>query len=403
MKLAYDGYDRAGRAVSGVVEAADAAEGAELLRKRGVFALRLDEPREGGPAPASRGRRPQQRDVAGLLRQLAVLVATRTTIVDALEAVECQTEPGAWRDTIAGLRRRVEEGQSLAEAMRSYPRVFDAVCVSLVAAGEGSGRLDVMLERLAAVKKRQLQTRSLVMGALLYPVILVGISGGVLGVMLGFVLPRFEGLFETLGVALPPSTRVLMHVSALLRANWTWLAAVAVLGVGCVWAWATTAAGRRTLDGLLLRLPVVGGVMRGLATARVARVLGVLLEGRVGMLEALRLARDASGSRSYGALLERAAEAVSRGEGLASSLRGDRLIAPAVCAAIASGERSGQLPQVLDQVASFLEDDNEVLVRSLTSVLEPLIVVGLGTVVGAVATSMFLPLFDLAGAAGGAP
>lgn len=409
MKLSYAGYDLAGKEVAGLIEAPGVAEASEQLRKQGVFVTAVSErAAAGAPLGASRtgstrrGRRP--RDLVAFFRQLSILVGTHTPLVQALAAIERQTPEGAWRTTIEDLRRRVEEGSSLSDAMAAHEGKFDAICRSMVAAGESGGRLDIMLRGLSAMTRQQYHVRRSIIGAMVYPVVLVGVSLGVLVITLFFVLPQFEGLFQTLQAPLPPTTKLLIAISTTTKAYW-WAALLAVAGGVGLALWMLAAPGpRRAVDRFLVGAPRLGPIMRSFATARIARILGVLLDARIPMLDAVKLAREGTSNSCYAELLDRAESAISRGESLADVLSHSGLVVSSICEALSSGERSGQLGPVLVQVADFLDEDNEVLVKSLMSVIEPVILSLLGVIIGFVAVSMFLPLFDLTSLGGtGAP
>jgi len=404
-------YDVAGKAIVEVVEAADAREASETMRKRGVFVASVEPEsgsrNEGAPTRhASIGSGPRLKNLAAFARQLSVLISTGTPLAEALASVERQAPEGNWRGVLTDLRKRVEEGRQLSEAMHCHPGWFDPVARSLVAAGESGGRLDAMLDRLSRLTRQQQKVRSSVIGAMIYPCLLIFVAASVMVVMLVFVMPRFEGLFKTLTTPLPPSTKALMMFGELLRERWYFfLGGAGAAAVGLRMAFAGVR-GREAMDTIMVRLPQVGLIVQGICTARLARVLGVLLEGKVTLLDALRLAREAAGNSCYTDLMATAEEAVGRGESVSTvlaspSARG--LIAPAVYEAVRSGERSGQMAPALLTVADALDEDNEMVLRSLTSVVEPLILIVLGLVVGGVALSMFLPLFDLtaAGGAGG--
>jgi type II secretory pathway component PulF len=405
MKLAYEGYDLSGRPVAGLIEAPGTPEASEQLRKQGLFVTELTESVSPGavqaasrPQGSRRGRRPK--DLVAFFRQLSILVGTHTPLVQALAAIERQTPEGPWRATIEDLRRRVEEGASLSSAMEAHAGKFDAICRSMVAAGESGGRLDVMLRGLSAMTRQQYHVRRSIIGAMIYPIVLVGVSLGVLVVTLFFVLPQFEGLFQTLGAPLPPTTAMLIDISNLGRSYW-WavLALVAGAVVGACWI-ARAPGPRRAFDAALVNAPRIGPIMRAFATARIARILGVLLEARIPMLDAVRLAKEGTSNACYAQLLDRAESAISRGESLADILAHSGLVVSSICEALSSGERSGQLGPVLVQVADFLDEDNEVLIKSLMSIIEPVILTFLGLIIGFVAVSMFLPLFDLTSLSG---
>ncbi len=328
-------------------------------------------------------------------RQLSVLVSSGTPLVEALGALERQAKDPGWHDVVCALRARVEEGATLSDAMERRPDIFDAVCRSLIAAGEGGGSFDEMLDRLATLTRKQVQVRSAVIGALIYPALLIVIAVGVLITMLVFVLPQFTGLFATLDVPLPPSTRLLVAVSDVLCRYWFGLPVVAIgLGLGGR-AWLATARGRRSLDTLLLALPFTRSIVRSFCTARLTRVLGVLINGRVPLMEALTLCRGTVNNSHFVELIGRAEQAVMRGSSVSATLAESDLVDPSIAEAVRSGEQSGQMGSLLLNISDYLDEENEVIVKSLTSILEPLILIVLGVIVGFIAISMFLPLFDL--------
>lgn len=419
MKFAYRAYDRAGKAIAAVAEAPGLAEARESLRRQGLFVAEIAESGGAAPAPAgaaavpirseaaprSKGGRSgggRLRDLAAFLRHLSVLVPTGTPLVEAILVLERQLPAGTWRTVVADVRHRVEEGAQLSDAMEQHPAFFSPVCRSLVAAGESRGTLAEMLGRIASLTRQQLAVRSAIGGAMVYPAVLISIAVIVVATMVFFVMPRFEGLFESLGASLPPTTRFLMALGHGLRSGWMFIVPALVgAGLGLRW-WLRTAAGQEALHTAFARAPVLGRITRSILTARVARVLGVLVEGKVPLVEALRLTRHAAGNILYARMIAAAEEAVSKGQPVAESLERAGLLNPSVLEAIRSGERTGQLATVLLHVADFLDEDNELVVKSLTSIIEPLILAALGVVVGFVAISMFMPLFDLAGSGGGA-
>ncbi len=406
MKFSYTGYDAGGRGLSGTIEASDAGDAAEQLRRKGIFASGVKGEAEGSSTTSTaarpRGRR-HVREVAVFVRELSVLVGSGTPMVDALSSIERQAAAGPWRTVLADVRKRVEEGEQLSEAIARHPACFDAVARSLIQAGEQGGKLDVLLNRLALLTRQQMKIRSSVRGAMVYPCLLITVAVSVLTVMIGFVMPRFEGLFKSLQAPLPPTTKVLMSVGAFAREHWMMLLAGLVGGVAGVVFWQGTAGGKRARDELLVRLPQVGKATRSFATARIARVLGVLMDGKVPLLEALRLVRESTSNTLYVDLVARAEDAVTKGDSLSVALTNPTLVSPSVCEAIRNAERTGRLASVLSSVADHMDEDNEIVLRTLTGLIEPVILIVMGVLVGGVAISMFMPLFDLtaAGSPGG--
>jgi type II secretory pathway component PulF len=404
MKFRYKGFDVAGTAVLNSIEATNAIEAAEALRRQGIFATEVMDASKAGASPM-RLRAPRLgvrlKNLAMFTRQLQVLVSTGTPLAQALAALERQSASASWRGIVGDLRSRVESGAALSAAMAEHPLYFDSICRSLVAAGESAGNLAAMLDRLAALVRKQLQVRRSIVGATIYPSLLIFVAGAVMVVLMTFVLPRFAELFKSLDTPLPPTTQFLMSLSALLRNDWWLLLLISIPGVIFAIGWLRSAAGNRTIDTVVLRLPQFGAIVKSFATARLTRILGVLLQGRVPLVEALQLTRGACSNHHYADLMDNAVAAVTRGDSLAVALSDDRLIAPSVQEAVVSGERSGQLAALLTTLADFMDESNEVTVRALTSILEPVILVVLGLLVGFVAVSLFLPLFDLTAATGG--
>lgn len=414
MKLAYQAYDKSGRLIRDTIEADDAAVAAEELRRQGLYVTQFDDEAAEAPAAPAEGSLAQRlmgglrhlvggkrrlKNLSMFTRQLYVLCATGTPLVEALGALERQAGDADWRQTVADVKQRVEEGAPLSEAMAAHPTTFNRIFRSLIAAGESGGNFGDMLDRIGKLVSRQVQVRTHLSGALVYPLLLLVVAGVVLTLMLSFVLPRFTGLFDTLGAELPPSTQLLIGVSEALRSYW-WgvlLALGAVAGAGH-W-WLSTPAGRYARDTVLLRAPGVGVIARSFITARLCRLIGTLLVAQVPMLEALRLTREAAGNAHYRALIDKAEDAVTRGDPISAAFADEQLISPMVCEAIRSGEATGQIGPLLLNIADYLDENNEVVVKSLSSILEPVILIGLGVLVGLVALAMFLPLFDLTASA----
>ncbi len=410
MKFLAEAYTKDGKSITETIDAADIAEASESLRRRGLLVseirpaghetVAIAAPRGSGRMRIGAGRRLKL--LTGFLRQMSVLVSTGTPLVEAIASLERQTEDPAWRDLLADLRKKMEEGKQLSEAMAAHPECFDAVCRNLVAAGETGGKLEAVMGRLSALVRQQQKIRGEIVGAMAYPCMLIVVSLGVLTAMIGFVLPRFGGLFKSLDRPVPASTQVLLNLSDWLRHYWWTLAIGIPVLVVLLLSVLRSAGGRRVCDRLAVTAPLLGQLVRSLYAARVARVMGILVEGKVALLECMRLVQGTMGNSLYIQCLRDAEDAVTRGEGasqaFAGHVQGVRLFPASVTEALRSGERTGKIGPVLMSVADALDEDNEVLLRSVTRMLEPMILSVLGVIVGFVTLSMFLPLFDLAAA-----
>lgn len=405
MKFAYKAFESSGKPASGSIDANDANEARETLRKKGIFATEVSEEGAAGRSARPSNVRPEGAslaEVAGFTREIAILVSTGTPLVEALRSLERQSRNERFKAIVTDLCKSVEQGEALSDAMMRYPKAFDGVACSLVRAGEEGGELAAMLDRLAKLLRQVQKIRGALIGAMIYPALLITVALSVLTAMVGFVLPKFEDLFKTLQAPLPPSTKLLLGLGAFMKENW-WMVLVGLgAAIAGVVLYLRSESGRSSLHRALVSIPGLGKVIRALSVARISRVLGVLVEGRVPLLDALRLTRASVWNRVYAELVDRAEQSLVRGEPLytafTAKLGGVELVTPSVCEALRNAEKSGRLGAVLSSVADHLDEDNELVVKSLTSVVEPLILIVLGVIVGFVAISMFLPLFDLTAA-----
>lgn len=406
MKLQYQAIDAKGVTQRDVMEAPSERVATDQLRRRGLYVteIRPDKAWNAGAKRSGKSwiaHRPNLRELSVFTRQMAMLLGAGTSIVPAIAAVETEVRTPAWKRGLARVREEVEGGTSLSAAMSLQPNLFDDIYRSVIAAGEATGKLGDMFSRLAVLARQQLGVRQRVIAALTYPAVLMVVSFAVSCVLLGFVLPRFAILFSTLRADLPAMTVIMLNFSTQLKTHWIELSVGAVVAITALTMFLNSRMGRDQLRELLIRLPVLGPVVRLIVLARVCRMLGLMVESRVPVVDALALATDATGYESYRRLLERAQENVSQGDTIAQALTDDRLVPPAVMQAISAGEQSGKVGAALTFVADCYDEDNQHRIAIVSRVIEPIILIGLGLVVGTVAISLFLPLFDLATAAGG--
>ncbi len=399
MKLAYQAYDRAGRAINDVIDAASIAEATESLRREGLFVAQI----KGAVQDAVRvtASRAKSRDLAVFTKQFYVLASTGSPVTEALAALQRQMRNESWKAVLADIGERVEEGEPLSDAMAEHPGFFDEVYRSLIAAGEASGQLVPMLERLAALVNKRWRTQSTLRGAMVYPIALTFIAIAVLLLVMLFVVPRFTEMFQTLDVPLPPTTLVMLAVSDLATRFW-WIGLLTGAGLGWgAWSWLHSEAGGQWRDTVVLKLPVFGRLAQGFVIARIARLLGSLVESNVPLLEGLQLTQAAAGNAHYVKLLQEAEQAVTQGEPVSRTFRDNPLIPEAFYEALHNGEQSGKIGPLLLNIADLMDDENETSLKAALSLIEPAILVALGMLVGLVAVSMFLPLFDLTAMASG--
>lgn len=405
MEFAYEAMSADGSVVADQVEAAGSAEAVEALRTRGLVVLRLEQ----GQADTSssfastlrlRTAKVTTRDLILFTRQMKMLLEAGAPLVPALEAIELQTAKPALREIIYRLRDRVEEGDSLSTALQPEGRVFDPVFRSMVAAGEATASLPQVFSRLSDLAAQQLRARKLVIGALLYPLILLILLIGVVCVLLFFVVPRFKMLFVSLRTPLPMSTKFMFGISAWLTHGWPYVVGGVVAAAVAATLCLRLPQARGQLDGFVLRLPLVGPLAGRLIFARVLRVWAAMLRCHVPLLDAIRQSREAITNAAFLRLVAELEETVASGGRVGQALSTARLADPIIVSAIRTGEDNGRLAEATEFVSNWMDEDNANTVQHITRLAEPVLLAVMGVVVGAVAMSLFVPLFDLATAAG---
>ncbi|MFP6662939.1 MAG: type II secretion system inner membrane protein GspF [Deltaproteobacteria bacterium] len=393
--FAYQGLNDSGHKVNGIVEA-DSAKGARTkLRLQGVFPTEVEE----GETEAKRARSGEARitptELALVSRQLATLMAARIPVVECLEAVGEQTDrPGVER-ILSHIRDAVTQGSALGDAMAEHPASFPPLFVGMVRAGEAAGALDLVLERLALYSESQVQLQARVRNALAYPVLMFTVAGGIVFFLLSFVVPKVTKIFANQHESLPLPTRFLLAISNSL-AEWWWLV-VALLASAIIAAMTALRrpGGRLWLDHKLLTLPVLGPLFTRIAVGRFSRTLATLLSGGIPLLEALELASNTSGNTALGAAVELARIGVREGGNLSELLRDTGLFPPLLVRMIAVGERSGELEPMLIRVADAYEQEVEGALATLTSILEPAMIVVMGGLVLFIVLAVLLPIFEI--------
>jgi len=403
MIVTYEAIDAQGNKSHDAVEADTPREAVELLRSRGLFVTKA----EGAASPKNATKKPVAdaaephlplKTLSLVTRQIAMLLRAGSGVVPALTAIRRQLRNGRQQALLDKIVLDLEDGTTLTDGLRRFPRTFDAVFCAIVAAGEASGTLPEMFERLAGiVGKRRAMVKKL-LGALAYPVLLIAMCSGIMSVLLFFVLPRFAEMFRGLAVEVPASTQFLLGVGETVRDNWMIVGGtLAAIIASVVWA-LKSRVGRQFLTDVQIGIPVIGRLRSRLIQGQIFRTMGTLLESGVGLLETLDLARSSTANRRYQELFDRIEDAVTSGGSLSAAFQNSPLVEPYIYQAIHTGEDSGALGGSLSYVADILDETNTELVNAVTRLIEPLILIGMGIVVGGVAISLFLPLFDLTAA-----
>lgn len=405
MPFRYQAIDAQGRTLNDVIDAPSAREAADLLRERRLFVTRLTETDEAAPAPSLGGVAENKaggklKEVVFFTQQMSMLIRSGARVVQALSVIEGQCQRAAWRAVVTTVRMEVEAGRPLSIALGRFPKQFTPIYVNMISAGEASGNMGLAFDRLTKLMRQQQEIRNRVIGALSYPAGLVLLCSAVIIVIFSFVLPRFAEMFETVGVALPASTRILLTTSDWCRSHWiVVLGGAAATVIGTLFG-VRSMAGRRFMSRLVVRIPLFGRIVRSVILARVCRIWGQLLESKVGLLEAVQLTQDSTNNLDFRELLTTTAEAITEGQSIGGPLMASWVVPKTFAAAIVTGEESGKLADALLFVAGCLEDDNAQVLSSLGRIIEPLLLSIMGVIVGTVAISLFMPLFDLATIAG---
>jgi len=407
----YEAMNAAGQEVKAEVEAATAEEAISRIREQGLFPTKVKERSakkkgagEGVPAgkrPAGSGGfgRVSGKQLTQFTRQLATLQDAGLPILRSLRVLEQQQKPGLLRQVVKEVGEEVEGGATLSEAMNKHPKAFNRLYVKMVAAGEAGGVLEVILSRLAEFMEKAQRLRRKVIGAMIYPVAVVGFASMILLGIMMFVVPRFQEIFADFGTDLPKPTLVLIATSNWivhgLPPGWAILLLTPVAVVLILKLIKQSEVGRYVLDFIKLKIPIMGQVVQKSSVARFSRTLGELINAGVPILEAINITKDTAGNEVFSRALGEVHDSIREGESFAEPLRASRVVDAMVVNMVDVGEETGDLDKMLLKVADNYDEEVETLVGSLVSLLEPILVIFLGLVVGSIVVALFLPLVKL--------
>lgn len=386
----WEGKDKTGKLIRGEMRAGSASLVTATLRRQGIHVLKVKKRSFG------KGGKVGDKDVALFTRQLSTMLKSGVPLLQAFDiAIKGSAKPAMAR-LLNDIRTDVESGSGLAAAFRKHPVQFDSLYSNLVGAGEQSGALDALLDRLATYKEKILAIKSKIKGALFYPIAVVSVAFGVVAVMMLFVIPQFKSVFTSFGAELPAPTLFVMGMSDIFIAYWWAIFGVLIGGiVSLVYAYKRSPQMQFTLDRLILQFPVIGDILRKATIARWTRTLSTMFAAGVPLVEALDSVGGAAGNRVYQLATKQIQNEVSTGTSLTISMQNANVFPMMVLQMVSIGEESGQLDSMLGKVSDFFEREVDDSVEALSQLLEPLIIVFLGVVIGGLVVAMYLPIFKL--------
>jgi type IV pilus assembly protein PilC len=396
--FAYSGRTRAGQTVTGERMADNVDAAVAALRRDQILVTQISPTKEKAAPKAGRPKRAKgvnAKNLAVFTRQFSVMIDAGLPLVQCLEILGTQEEDKNFSRVILDTRGDVESGASLADAMKKHPKTFDPLFTNMIAAGEAGGILDTILKRLAVYIEKNVKLKGQVKSAMIYPVAVIIIAALVVGVILWKVIPTFASMFAGLGAELPLPTRIVIAASNnLVRFGPFLIVGLVAASFGFKQYYATPA-GRRVVDGIVLKLPILGLLMRKIAVARFCRTLSTLLASGVSILEALDITARTSGNAIIEDSILTTRKSIERGETIATPLKETAVFPPMVVQMIGVGEATGALDTMLSKIADFYEEEVDVAVAGLLTLLEPIMIALLGGIVGGIVIAMYMPIFDM--------
>jgi type IV pilus assembly protein PilC len=394
----YRARDRQGKVITGTLEADSEAAVSQRLRQMGYFIIGITEERPSLTKKEIHIFKPRvkPKDLTVFTRQFATMINAGLPLVKCLSILSEQTENPVLAEVVVSVQHEVEMGRSLSEALGKHPDVFKELYTSMVKAGEIGGVLDDVLLRIATTLESEDEIRRRIKSAMTYPAAMFAISILLLIVMMVVVVPNFEKMFRQMGATLPMLTKIIVNISHFL-ASWKGLLLLVAIGLGiyALGRWAKTDNGRRKVDGAKLKLPVFGSLIHKMSLSRFSRTLGTLVSSGVPILQALEITSATVGNQLVADAVESVRLGVKEGESIARPLGQSPLFPPMVTQMLAIGEETGALDTMLNKVSDFYDSEVAATVEALTSLLEPLLIVFLGAIVGVIVVSLYMPIFSL--------
>lgn len=391
----YKGKTLAGAAVQGQLKAKSRADLERVLRQNRILVKSIS--RKAPELQIKIGTGIKKIDISRFTRQFATMIGAGLPMVQCLDILAAQTESKELAKIIAQVKDGVQGGATLSEALARHPKVFDPLYTNMVEAGEMGGALDVILVRLAVYREKADKLVRKVKGAMVYPSVVAFVAAGVTIGMLAFIVPVFAKMFGGLGAELPGPTMVVLQISHFLSSNFLYLIFGSLGFAGLFMWWKKTDSGALMFDKILLKTPIFGNLVRKSSVARFTRTLSTLLSSGVSILEALEITAKTAGNLVIAAAINRSVVAIAEGDTITGPLKETGVFPPMVTQMISVGEKTGGLDDMLSKIADFYDDEVDDAVSALTSVIEPIIIVLMGIVIGGILIAMYLPMFDIIG------
>ncbi len=403
-KFNWEARSKAGSAQKGTMEATSSALVEAQLKRYGFTSITIKEEGKGFKLNwkfLGGGGKVETKELVVFTRQFATMIDSGLPLVQCLDILSSQQENKTFKEILLKVKESVESGSTFADALAKHPKAFDQLFVNLVAAGEVGGILDTILNRLAAYIEKAMKLKKQVKGAMVYPITIMSIAVVVVGVILVFVIPTFAKMFADFGGELPMPTKIVIGISNFLQRY-----ILVIIGAFFAMKFAfskyyATTSGRKLVDRLALRAPIVGPLIRKVSVAKFTRTLGTMMSSGVPIMDGLEIVAKTAGNKIVEEAIYGVRQAISEGKTMAEPLAACGVFPPMVVQMIAVGEATGAMDAMLNKIADFYDDEVDDAVGNMTSMMEPLLMVFLGTTVGGLVIAMYLPIFKLAGAVGG--
>ena len=398
----YAGKTKRGRVLKGELEASDERIARIQLRRRNIEVTKLKQkPKDIFGNISFMQPKVTKKDIVIFTRQFSTMIDAGLPLVQGLNILAEQTENRTFKGILKQVTKDVEGGSTLADALGRHPKVFDALFVNLIAAGEVGGILDTIMQRLATYIEKAEKLKSQIKGAMTYPLVVIGIAILCVAVIMIFVIPVFQDMFSSFGKALPAPTQLVVNMSNFTKGNWYYMLLGLMVFVWIFRRYRRTHSGRRNTDSIVLKLPIFGELIKKTAIARFTRTLGTMLSSGVPILDALEITARTSGNVIVEEVIYDARSSIAEGQTVAEPLAETDIFPGMVTQMISVGESTGALDAMLEKIADFYDDEVDAAVSAMTSMLEPLLLLFLGGSLGGLAVALYLPIFQMAAAMGG--